>query len=77
MRLKFATIVSVPFLAAIVFLSLCHTNEGFNVDTKHSQVHRRAPNSGFGYSVDFAYRDQRRDKFRSVNFSLKTIMFDI
>lgn len=36
--------------------------DAFNVDTRHAQVHRR-PNTGFGYAIDFAYRDQRRNKY--------------
>uniref|UniRef100_A0A1I8B8M8 Integrin_alpha2 domain-containing protein n=1 Tax=Meloidogyne hapla TaxID=6305 RepID=A0A1I8B8M8_MELHA len=35
--------------------------EAFNVDTKNAQIHRR-PNTGFGYTVDFAYRDSRTRK---------------
>ena len=53
------------FLLAILALSKfapIHV-DGFNIDTRHALVHRR-PNTGFGYALDFAYRDQRRSKYR-------------
>lgn len=53
-----------------VLIFCANLSNCFNIDTKHAQIHRR-PNTGFGYSVDFLYRDQKRDKFRSVWTMLK------
>jgi hypothetical protein len=60
-----------PYLEVIIFLLfassfLPHENpllhaEAFNIDTRRPQIHRRI-DSGFGYSLDFAYRTSRRDK---------------
>lgn len=50
----------------LLLLLIFFTN-GFNIDTKRAQIHRR-PNTGFGYSVDFVYRTQKRDKFTYAKF---------
>lgn len=48
------------FLLYFIFNFLCV--HAFNIDTKHPQIHKRL-NTGFGYSVDFAYTTEKRDKY--------------
>uniref|UniRef100_A0A914LSE6 Integrin alpha-2 domain-containing protein n=2 Tax=Meloidogyne TaxID=189290 RepID=A0A914LSE6_MELIC len=52
---------SLPTKFILILFTLFIGIEGFNVDTKNAQIHRR-PNTGFGYTVDFAYRDSRNRK---------------
>lgn len=53
------------FLFCIILYFLFFNCFAFNIDTKNVQIHRRG-STGFGYSVDFAYATERRDKFTYV-----------
>uniref|UniRef100_A0A914I6I6 Integrin alpha-2 domain-containing protein n=1 Tax=Globodera rostochiensis TaxID=31243 RepID=A0A914I6I6_GLORO len=61
-----ATMSPLPhhLLMVLLLLHFLSVVEPFNLDTRQARIHRRpGPHSGFGYSLDFAYRDQRRHKY--------------
>lgn len=60
------------FFICLFFNFLFVNYTAFNIDTKYPQIYRRV-NTGFGYSVDFAFTNEKHDKYTYVFININII----